>query len=185
MERTFTIAKQGVTVSFTADGKPYDGTDTAAITGCSLAGVVGSEDVTCDDGDATAAFASADFGTWTVTGTGFALAGDDLANYYIATVNTTSATIAKQGVTVSFTADGKPYDGTDTAAITGCSLAGVVGSEDVTCDDGDATAAFASADFGTWTVTGTGFALAGDDLANYYIATVNTTSATSARSRSP
>ena len=65
-----------------------------------------------DSSGASASFASKDVGTWTVTATGFALSGADKANYEIATVNTTTAAITKAGLTVSFSAADKPYDGT-------------------------------------------------------------------------
>ena len=65
-----------------------------------------------DSSGASASFASKDVGTWTVTATGFALSGADKANYEIATVNTATAAITKAGLTVSFSAADKPYDGT-------------------------------------------------------------------------
>ena len=122
-----------------------------------------------DSSAATAAFATKDVGaTKTVTATGFALSGADKANYEIATVSTATAAITKAGLTVSFTAADKPYDGTTSATITGASASGVVGSEDVSVDSSAATAAFATKDVGaTKTVTATGFALSGADNANY------------------
>ena len=113
---TAAITKAGLTVSFTAADKPYDGTTSATITGASASGVVGSEDVSVDSSAATAAFATKDVGaTKTVTATGFALSGADKANYEIATVSTATAAITKAGLTVSFTAADKPYDGTTSA----------------------------------------------------------------------
>ena len=176
---TAAITKAGLTVSFTAADKPYDGTTSATITGASASGVVGSEDVSVDSSAASASFADKDVGaTKTVTATGFALSGADKANYEIATVSTATAAITKAGLTVSFSAADKPYDGTTSATITGASASGVVGSEDVSVDSSAATAAFASKDVGaTKTVTATGFALSGADKANYEIATVSTATA--------
>ena len=131
--------------------------------------MVGTEDVTLAGGTAT--FATKDVGTGkTVTGTGFALGGDDKGNYSLqSSTLTTEADITAQGLTGHFTAADKVYDGNRDATITGRTLTGVVGTEDVTLAGGTAT--FATKDVGTGkTVTGTGFALGGDDKGNYSLA---------------
>src|SRR4030095_8479378 len=114
-----------VTGSFTAANKPYDGNNTATILTRSItSGIVGSEDVTLTGGTAT--FDNKNVGNGkTVTGTGFALGGTDVANYVLGTVATTTANITAITVTGSFTAANKPYDGNATATINSCSFNGV------------------------------------------------------------
>jgi len=82
-----------VTGSFTAANRVYDGTTAATITGRSLSGVIGTEDVSLSGGTAT--FADKEVGTGKiVTGTGFTLAGADKGNYALAsTTLTTTANI--------------------------------------------------------------------------------------------
>src|SRR4029078_6773058 len=151
----------------------------ATITDCSVSTKVGSDDVTCDYSGATASFDDKHAGTGkTVTGSGFALAGDDASDYAITTVHTTTANISALGLTVDFTAANKTYDGNADATITDCSVSTKVGSDDVTCDYSGATASFDDKHAGTGkTVTGSGFALAGDDASDYAITTVHTTTA--------
>ena len=54
---------QPVTANVTAADKPYDGTTAATITGGSLTGVQGSDDVTLNTSGATATFDTPDPGT--------------------------------------------------------------------------------------------------------------------------
>ncbi len=163
-----------LTASVTADNKVYDG-NTDATYSCSLgAGVVGTEVVTCD-GAHPGVFASKNVGTRNVHVTGLALGGVDSGNYVLD--NTTAddaADITPVHLTVSFTSQNKTWDGNNNAAVLTCSLAGVVGSEIVTCNSSAATAHFSSSAVGTWTVTATGFTLDGADKGNYLIGTVNT-----------
>src|SRR5207248_2754203 len=140
---TASITPKELTGSFTAADKVYDGTRDATITGRSLAGVVGTEDVSLSGGSAQ--FDTKDVGTAKdVTGAGFALAGTDKGNYTLkSSTLQTKASITTKGVTASFTAADKTYDGNRGATITGSSLAGgVVSGEDVSIDASAATATF-------------------------------------------
>ena len=170
------ITKAGLTVTASGIDKPYDGTTEASVTLASdkLAGD------TLTLSSASASFDSKDVGAAkAVNVEGIAIAGADAGNYdLLNTTTATTAAITKAGLTVSFSAADKPYDGTTAATITGASASGVVGSEDVSVDSSGASASFADKDVGAAkTVTATGFALSGADKANYEIATVNTTTA--------
>ena len=113
-----------------------------------------------------------------MTGTGFALAGDDKGNYTLESVAGTTAKITPKSITGSFTAADKLYDGTVAATITGRSLTGVVGNDDVSLSGGTAT--FANADVGQGkTVTGTGFGLVGAAKGNYSLASSTLTTTAS------
>ena len=162
------ITTKGLTASFTAADKTYDGNRGATITGSSLAGgVVSGEDVSIDASAATATFDTKNVGqSKKVAGAGFGLAGADAGNYAISSVADASASIAAKELTGSFTAADKVYDGKRDATITGRSVAGVVGSEDVGLTGGSAQ--FDTKDIGTdKDVTGSGFVLGGADKGNY------------------
>ena len=172
---SLTVNKKQLTGTFTAASKVYDGERDAEITGYTVDGVVGSDDVKLSGG--TALFDTKDVGVdKKVVGTGFALDGDDEGNYTLGTVADAEASIAAKELTGSFTASDKVYDGDREAEITGRALAGVVGGEVVTLAGG--TALFDTKDVGTdKTVTGSGFSLAGDAKGNYTLESVAGTKA--------
>src|SRR5207247_5744889 len=79
----------------------------------------------------------------TVTASGLILTGAAAGNYTLsATTATTTAAITTATVTPTVTVGNKPYDGLASATLTGCTLAGVVGGDVVSCTGG--TAAFAT-----------------------------------------
>jgi hypothetical protein len=174
---TVEIDAKSVTASVTAANKSYDGTTTATITGCSLTGVVGSDNVTCSA--AAASFASANAGTGiTVTATGITLSGSAAANYVLsATSATTTADITGAAVAPVITAGNKTYDGAPTEPLSDitCTLTPAVNN--LTC--AVTAASFASANAGTGlTVTATGITLGGSAAPNYALsATTATTNA--------
>jgi len=99
-------------------------------------------------------------------------------NYLSATSATVRVNFQPQTLTPGVTAADKIYDGTTTATITGRSLAGVLGSDDVSLTGGTAT--FASATVGTGkAVTATGLSLTGTK-ASYYTLTPTTATTTAA-----
>lgn len=101
VDRTLTVSQKSVTGSFVASNKAYDGTTDATVTGRSLSGVVGSDDVTLSGGTAT--FASANVGTGiTVTLAGATLAGAKADNYTLSSVSTATADITKADQTITF-----------------------------------------------------------------------------------
>jgi hypothetical protein len=172
---TRTVAQKGITGSFTASNKVYNGTNAATVATRSLTGVVAGDTVTLTGGTAT--FDNATVGTGkTVTLTGATLTGTHAANYTLSSVSTTTANITAKALTGSFTASNKVYDGTTAATVATRSLTGVVSGDTVTLTGGTAT--FDSATVGNGkTVTLTGATLTGTHAANYTLSSVSTTTA--------
>jgi hypothetical protein len=115
-----------------------------------------------------ATFNSADvFSATTVTATGLALTGAQAADYVLDNpVETASMSIQPLAVTGSVTVANKFYDGTAVATVTGRSLSGVLGTDDVSLAGG--TALFSSSSVGkNKTVTVTGLSLAGSEAGDY------------------
>ncbi|MBW7945383.1 MAG: filamentous hemagglutinin N-terminal domain-containing protein, partial [Sphingomonadaceae bacterium] len=160
-----TITAKALTLTgVTASGKDYDGDADADLSGGTLVGIVGSDDVEFSAG--TGAFASKNVGTWTVTASGYALTGDDAGNYTLTQPTVADATItAKMLALTGVTATDKDYDGDGDANLSGGTLAGVIGSDDVGFSAG--TGSFASKNVGTWAVTASGYTLTGGDAGNY------------------
>jgi hypothetical protein len=172
---TADITALGISGSFTADDKTYDGGTSADVGDRSLNGDLAGDDVQLDGGTAT--FADKNVGTGkTVTLTGATLAGDDAGNYDLTSVGTATADITALEITGSFTADDKTYDGNSSADVGDRSLNGDLAGDDVRLDGGTAT--FADKNVGDGkTVTLTGAALAGDDAGNYDLTSVGTATA--------
>jgi hypothetical protein len=168
------ITPLGITGSFTADDKVYDGTTDATVLTRSLVGVLGSDQVSLSGG--TAAFDDKHVDDdKTVTLTGATLAGDDAGNYTLEGVDPTTADITPRDLTVIATGQDKVYDGTTDATVTLSS--DKIGGDDV-------VAAYVSASFGDKHV-GTGksvlvseISISGDDADNY--ALINTAATTTA-----
>jgi hypothetical protein len=169
-----TIAQVNLTVAgITAADKVYDATTTATlnVTGASLAGIIGDDNVTLNTSAVAGTFANKNVGTAKlVTISGLTLAGADAANYTF-TAPTTTATITAKTITIAgAAAANKVYDGATTASVSfaGASLVGVAGADDVTLVTSNATATFASAGVGVAkSVTIAGLALGGGDAPNY------------------
>jgi hypothetical protein len=175
---TATITAITVTASVSAANKTYDGTNLAAITACTLSGVIPGDagNVTCSPAALT--FATANPGTAIpVTATGITLSGSAAGNYLLSSVTaTTAANIVPATVTAIVTASNKPYDGTTTATMTGCTLTGVVPVDagKVVCAGTSAT--FASPNPGNGiTVTVTGISLSGTAAASYALSSTTAT----------
>ena len=106
----FSIAAKGITGTFTASNKGYDGSDSASVTGRSLSGVETGDTVTLEGGTAT--FANALVGNAkTVTLAGASLAGTAASNYTLGSVSTTTANItaallASGDITLNSNGDG-------------------------------------------------------------------------------
>jgi hypothetical protein len=171
-----------VTPTVTVANKTYDGTTSAAITGCTLAGVKGTDNVTCTTSGATATFVSSGVGTGVgVNVTGLALGGTAATNYQLASTSaTSSANITPATLTPTVTVANKTYDGTTSAAITGCTLATVVASDagKVACDTTGAAAAFVLPNVGTGILVNvTGLALTGTAAGNYGLSSTSAATA--------
>ena len=98
--QNFSITAKGITGSFTAANKEYDGNANATVTGRSLTGVETGDTVTLDGGTAT--FADANAGTGkTVTLIDASLTGPAASNYSLTSVATTTANITKATPTIT------------------------------------------------------------------------------------
>lgn len=160
---TLVISAKHITGTFTVDGKTYDGSTDATVSGRDLVGVVDGDDVTLEGGTAT--FDSKDVGTRTATLTGATLGGADAGNYVLDSVATTTAEITALEVTGEIVADDKTYDGTRDATAVGASLAGKVGSDDVSVSVTGAL--FDTKDVGTGKTVTASITLTGADAGNY------------------
>lgn len=175
---TANIAKKALTLgTIVIADKEYDGNTTATVTSISISdGIVGSDDVSVDVPLASAAYDDgAGIGTGkAVSVSGIQLTGADSANYSVPATAAAAGNIAARTVSIdSVTITSKAYDGNTTATITGATLTGKVGAEDVFIDytTTPAVAAFDSAQPGNGkTVSVTGLVLGGADKANYTLA---------------
>jgi len=112
-----------VTPSVSVASKTYDGTTSANITGRSLAGIVGSDDVNLDS-SGTASFASASAGTnVSVSVSGLSLSGTTAGNYVLSSTSiSTNADINAATLTYVADAASRPYGAanpTFTGSVTG------------------------------------------------------------------
>ena len=166
-----TVTKRDVTITFGANDKVYDGSRGARITGAAPANSITGDDLAVDYSQATATFGDKNVGedkSVTADASGFALTGKDSGNYTIKTVSPTTANITPLGITGSFTAGNKVYDGNVTANVLTRSLTGVLTNDTVSLTGGTATFADKNVDTGK-TVTLTGAGLSGTDAGNYTI----------------
>lgn len=169
---TADITPLGITGSFTADSRVYNGLTTATVATRSLSGVIDPDVVTLSGG--TASFNTKAVGTGkVVTLTGATLAGADAGNYSLASVATATADITELHITGTFTANDKTYDGNTNAVVGNRSLNGAVAADAVALTGG--TASFADANAGSnKVVTLTGATLGGADATNYILDSVAT-----------
>ena len=105
------------------------------------------------------------------------MGGDDLSNYTVTAQGTTTANIAKKGLTVSgITASNKQYDGTTSAtvSVTNAAFAGIVTGDTVTVTATGTFADKAVADGKTVNLSET---MGGADVGNYTVTAQGTTTA--------
>ncbi|WP_133964937.1 YDG domain-containing protein [Eubacterium limosum] len=132
---SFTITPAPLTIKgLSAQSRPYDGTAAVTLTGGSLEGVIGSEDVSIAM-PVEGTVADASKGTEKpVTYTLPELQGSDKDNYSLTApelkANITAASLTIEGLS----AQNRPYDGSTAVTLTGGSLEGVFGSDDVRID---------------------------------------------------
>jgi trimeric autotransporter adhesin len=110
---TINVAQLMIAPAVVVGNKIYDGTTGAPIIGRSLAGVLGSDDVSLGL-SGVAAFADKHAGTGKpVTVTGLSLTGSAAANYQLATTSTSAAAdITARPVAIAATSQHRTYDGT-------------------------------------------------------------------------
>lgn len=172
---TAAITPKALVGSFSATSRTYDGTSSAAVTAPALSGVVGEDDVTLTVTGAH--FADKSVGTSRpVTAGPSSLGGADAGDYVLTGVTPSTADITPLGVTGSFTAASKTYDGSTAATPSALALSGTLSGDVVSLQL--AGAAFADANVGTGkTVTGASPSLAGADAGNYALTRVAPTTA--------
>ena len=164
------ISKKALTLSaMSGDSKPYDGNNTANLTGGTLTGKVGSDSVSVSS--ITATYDNKNFGTGkTITISAVTLGGADASNYTVTVPFTISTgVITKLALTVSaMSGTSKPYDGNNTANLSGGTLGGVIGLESVNVASISSTYDTATAGTGK-TITISAVTLGGADQANYTV----------------
>jgi trimeric autotransporter adhesin len=166
------ITTKGITGSFTADDKVYDGNTDATATNRTLNGTVSGDTVSLSGGTAT--FDDKNVGTdKDVTLNGATLSGSDASNYTLTSVATAKADITAKALTGSFTADDKVYDGNADATVASKSLPGVIGTDDVTLDVTGAQ--FDNKNVGTDKDVTASLALSGADAGNYVLSSTTAT----------
>ncbi len=168
-----TIGKVIVTANITVANKVYDGNTNAVITGRTLSGVIGNDDINLTG---VAAFDDKNVGSGkTVTLTGAGLSGDDAGNYSLASQPTTTANITSRQLVVTATGVDKVYDGGTTATVT-------FSDDRVTGDaitHNYSIASFADKNIGaSKSVSITGISISGVDAGNYSLS--NTAATTNA-----
>jgi hypothetical protein len=173
------ITAATVTPSVAVPGKVYDGGTAATITGRSLSGVIGNDDVNLGL-SGTASFADKNVGTSKlVTVSGLSISGPDAANYkLVSDAARATADILARAITVTAVADSKVYDGNTTATLytAGVTLVDVVPGDVVTVNTAGATGAFTNPDVGRGkTVWVSGLTLSGTDAGDYTLAQPTTT----------
>jgi hypothetical protein len=167
---TFAITAKNITGAFTANDKIYDGNTDAVVTGRSLVGAEGGDDVSLTGGAADFDTKNVDNGK-TVTLVGATLAGADAGNYNLTSVATDTANVTAKELTVTgITANNKVFDGNATASlnVAGATLAGVIDPDVVTLNTTLAAGTFVSANIGNnIVVTVSALAIGGADAGNY------------------
>ncbi|GAB2459527.1 hypothetical protein GCM10011375_09400 [Hymenobacter qilianensis] len=169
---TADITKLSTTGTFVSKDKVYDGKTTADVISTSVVKAISADDVVLSG---TATFSNKNVGAdKTVTLNTPLLSGNDAANYHLATVSTTTASISKRDLLVTATGIDKLFDGTTNATVS---------LKDNRVGGDDLTTAYTSASFADFKVgvnkpvTVNGISISGTDAGNY---TANTTAATTA-----
>jgi hypothetical protein len=172
---TANITVLSITGSFTAANKIYDATTTATVLTRTANGIIAPDDADLTGG--TAAFDDKNVGIGkTVALTGYSLTGADAGNYNLTSIGTTTATILALGITGSFTASDKIYDGNTDATVLIRTANNIIAPDDISLTGG--TASFDDKNVGTAkTVSLTGAVLSGTDAVNYSLTSVGTTTA--------
>ena len=170
------ITPAALTVTGTAAAsKVYDGTTVAALSGATLAGVLGSDSVTLGN-EATGTFATKNVGSDIPVSTAMTLGGADAGNYTLIQPSGLAANITPLGITVAATGVNKVYDGNANDPATLAS-SGVVSGDNVVFSDTSAT--FADPNVGDGkTVSVSGITASGTDAGDYTL--LNTTATTTA-----
>ena len=149
-----------------AEDKVYDGNTDAVITGASLSGVIGSDNVTLENAT-SGTFAQSAVGTDISVTPAMTLSGAFKDNYTLVQPSDVAANITPAELTVTGAeAQNKVYDGTSDAEITGASLSGIIDLDVVTLENA-ASGTFAQTTIGTGISVTTAMTLSGSAKDNY------------------
>lgn len=174
-----------VTADIKVNDKEYDGNTSAEIESSEFSvpdeikQLLNEAGVTIDTENANANFSDKNVGEGkTVAVTGIALANNAKGNFILPSAeDTTTANITAKPVIIKIAAADKPYDGNQTATLTGASCNGLIQNDQVEVSWEKATAVFNDEQVGTnKTVTAHGVGLIGSDAKNYQ-PTIETTEA--------
>ncbi|OYQ49657.1 beta strand repeat-containing protein [Flavobacterium aurantiibacter] len=178
VQQTLIVNRKDIAVvGVLANSKAYDGTTFASISGGSLAGIVGTDDVSFS-GNGTFTDASSGSGKEVVTA--FVLGGSDSSKYnLLQTVGLTATITTKELTLAGISIADKQYDGGTAATIIGVLvLNGVVSTDisNVTIDSTAVVATFETANIGSIKeVNVVGYTLSGSASANYFLTQPNLT----------
>lgn len=160
-----------------ANDKVYDTTTAATlnVSSAALSGLVASDegDVTLNT-STTGTFAQSNVGNGiAVTATGFTVTGSAASNYLLQPIAGLAANITPAPLIINGAiANNKVYDGTTptTINVSGASLSGVLGTDDVTLNAAGGTGNFITSNVGnSLRVTTSGFTLSGAQAGNYAV----------------
>jgi len=113
VSKDLTIGKKNLTVSgATAQNKSYDGTNTATISGATLVGIVGTDDVALA-GHTSGTFAQATPGTSLAVAPAMTLTGTTASNYTLSQPAGLTADISKMDLTITADPQTKVYGDSD------------------------------------------------------------------------
>jgi hypothetical protein len=163
------VIPRGITGTFTAADKEYDGTVAAQVTAYSLIGVLAGDEGRVSLTGGAAHFLDPDVGTGKpVIGTGMLLAGSGAGNYRIERIEPDEADIWPRNLEVIAEVADKVYDGTTKADIVSIVLDRLVKGDQVGWLGG--TVSFLTPDAGqNKPVKVSGITITGTDLRNYSI----------------
>ncbi|MBT8612044.1 hypothetical protein G6664_00005, partial [Polynucleobacter paneuropaeus] len=157
-------AKTLTVTGSTAVDKVYDGSLTATISGGSLVGVVGTDDVSLNQ---AGSFSQTNVGLNLVVTAANTLSGAAAGNYTITQPTDLTASITPKALTVTGTAvANKIYDGTNTATVTGGHLVGAITSDNITLTQ---VGSFSQSNVGTGLAITIADTLGNNGLGNYTI----------------
>ncbi len=162
--------KQLTVTGTTASDKAYDGTTSATVSGGTLVGVLGNDDVSIASMKGT--FDDENVGTDKTVTVTYTLGGADAGNYTASDATTTASIFKKQLTVTGTTASNKVYDGTTDAAVSGGTLVGVLGDDDVKI--ASMKGAFNSKNAGPNRTVKVTYTLGGADAGNYSVADATT-----------
>jgi filamentous hemagglutinin family protein len=163
---TANITAKPITIAAAGTNKVYDATTSAQASLTAGGQIVSGDDVTF--AATSTLFSDKNVGNGkAITIAGIAASGSDAGNYSYNSSATTTANITPAPLTVINTRAGsKTYDGNTAALLTGATLSGVQGSDDVTLGD-YATGAFGDPNAGTAKTVTSAMTVGGADVGNY------------------